>query len=33
MSVLYLSIGYHQVPMNPTDKEKAAFSTSEGGLY
>ncbi|CAC5363768.1 unnamed protein product [Mytilus coruscus] len=33
MSVLDLSMAYRQVPMNPADKEKTAFSTPRGGLY
>ena len=33
MSVLDLCMAYHQVPMNPSDKEKAAFSSPRGGLY
>ncbi|VDI67308.1 Hypothetical predicted protein [Mytilus galloprovincialis] len=33
MSVLDLSIAYHQWPMNPTDEEKTAFSTHGDGLY
>ena len=33
MSVLDLNMAYHQVPMNPADKEKTAFSTPRGGLY
>ncbi|VDH99985.1 Hypothetical predicted protein [Mytilus galloprovincialis] len=33
MSVLDLSMAYHQVPMNPTDKENTAFSTPRGGFY
>ncbi|VDI28636.1 Hypothetical predicted protein [Mytilus galloprovincialis] len=33
MSVLDLSMAYHQVPMNPADKEKTAFSTPREKLY
>lgn len=32
-SSLDLDMAYHQVPMDPDDKEKTAFATPRGGLY